>query len=116
MRDDGGFIWVQPIAVLVFSIGFVWFFFSETSDHNYLQYPEYKQVILSDPDLKEYNEQKVKPDFNKIEADGVIMRYEMVQISDAMDLIRYKQKQDQNEIEKLENERRVKLIKESFGK
>lgn len=116
MREDGEFIWVQPILILLFSVGFVAFFFSETNNHNYLKYPEYKQVILSNPDLKEYNESKVKLDFDKIEEDGVIVRYEFVQILDALEVIRLKQKKMHDEVKKIEDERRVKLIKANFGK
>lgn len=115
MRVDGEFIWVQPILVLIFSVAFVGFFYSETGDHNYLKYPEYKQTISSNPDLKEFNELKVKPDFNKIEKDGVIQRYEMMQIFDAMEVIQVGQRKIESKKEKAENERQAKQIKASFG-
>lgn len=114
-REDGEFIWAIPILILVFSVLFVGYFNSETSEDNYVKYDQYKKVIQTNPDLGEMVKYKVEPDFKKIEADSVIKRYEMLNVFDSMEVIQSAQKSIEHKQKQALIEVQAKQIKASFG-
>lgn len=91
-RDDSQVIWLRPVLILVFSVSFVSFFYSEVDDYRYVKYAEYKKLIQSNPDLGDKAEFAIHPDFKKIEKDTVIRRYEMMHVNEAIGAIRSAQK------------------------
>lgn len=114
-RDDSHVIWLRPVLILVFSVSFVSFFYSEVDDYRYVKYAEYKKIIQSNPDLGDKAKFAIHPDFKKIEEDTVIRRYEMMHVNEAIGVIRSAQKAIASKQKEKIIKDQAKLIKVSIG-
>lgn len=114
-RDDSQVIWLRPVLILVFSVSFVSFFYSEVDDYRYVKYAEYKKLIQSNPDLGDKAEFAIHPDFKKIEKDTVIRRYEMMHVNEAIGVIRSAQKVIASKQKEIIIKDQAKHIKVSIG-